>query len=205
MLVAACGSDDDKAGTTATQADTTTDAETTSTPDEDTLAAPEDTLDPSKRWTARVRTNRGNFTIVLDVKRAPKTTSSFAYLAREGFYNSLIFHRIVPDFVIQGGDPTGSGNGGPGYSVVEAPPQNLQYTRGVVAMAKAGNEPAGASGSQFFVVTGDNAGLPPEYALVGKVTQGLGVVDTIESVPLQQGTEAPVDPVVIGSIKVVGR
>ncbi len=205
-LVAGCGSDDDKtSGSTATQAETTpAETETTTTPDEDTLAPPKDPLDASKRWTAVVSTNMGKFTIVLDVKRAPKTTSSFAYLAQQGFYNQLVFHRIVPDFVIQGGDPTGTGSGGPGYSVVEAPPQDLTYTHGIVAMAKAGDEPPGASGSQFFVVTGQDGGLPPEYALVGKVKQGLDVVDKIGSVPLQQGTESPVDPVTISSIKIVG-
>ena len=111
--------------------------------------------------------------------RAPKTANSFAFLAEEGFYDDLDFHRIVPEFVIQGGDPLGTGTGGPGYSVDEKPPANLAYTKGTVAMAKSSAEPPGRSGSQFFVVTGADAGLPPEYALVGKVSEGIDVVERI--------------------------
>jgi len=133
-------------------------------------------LDPSKTYTATVQTNLGTFAFTLDVKDSPCTTSSFARLARRHFYDGLIFHRIVPGFVIQGGDPNGNGSGGPGYTVVDTPPANASYTRGVVAMAKTGTDPAGTSGSQFFVVTGADAGLPPQYALLGKVTSGLAVV-----------------------------
>ncbi len=129
--------------------------------------------------TAVVQTSCGSFEIELDTKQAPITTNSFAYLAEEGFYDDLTFHRIVPEFVIQGGDPLGTGTGGPGYKVVEKPPANLAYTKGVVAMAKSSAEPPGTSGSQFYVVTGADAGLPPEYALVGKVSEGLDVVERI--------------------------
>jgi peptidyl-prolyl cis-trans isomerase B (cyclophilin B) len=104
--------------------------------------------------------------------------------------------------VIQGGDPIGNGTGGPGYQVVEAPPQDLRYTYGIVAMAKAGNEPAGASGSQFFVVLGEDVGLPAEYALVGKVTSGLDVVDKIGGLELASqdpNGSPPAEPVVISS------
>src|SRR5690606_38093383 len=117
----------------------------------------------------------------LDTRNNPKTAASFEHLAKEGVFDGTWFHRIVPGFVIQGGDPEGTGMGGPGYSVVEAPPQNAEYTRGVVAMAKTAVEQPGTSGSQFFVVTGADAGLPPEYAIVGKVTGGMKVVRTIES------------------------
>ena len=126
-----------------------------------------------------VQTSCGTFEIALDTERAPKTANSFAYLAEEGFYDDLTFHRIVPGFVIQGGDPLGTGTGGPGYKVVEKPPANLAYTKGTVAMAKSSAEPPGTSGSQFYVVTGADAGLPPEYALVGKVSEGLDVVERI--------------------------
>jgi peptidyl-prolyl cis-trans isomerase B (cyclophilin B) len=143
------------------------------------LKAPKQTVKPGEKLTAVVRTSCGSFDIALDTKRAPKTTNSFAYLAEKGFYNDLTFHRIVPEFVIQGGDPLGTGTGGPGYKVVEKPPANLTYTKGVVAMAKSSTEPPGASGSQFFVVTGANAGLPPEYALVGRVSSGMGAVTRI--------------------------
>ncbi len=123
-----------------------------------------------------VHTSQGSFTIRLDVQNSPCTSSSFASLVRKKFFDGTTFHRIVPGFVIQGGDPTGKGTGGPGYTVVEPPPQNTLYTRGVVAMAKSQDEPPGASGSQFFVVTGANAGLTPDYAILGAVTTGLPVV-----------------------------
>jgi peptidyl-prolyl cis-trans isomerase B (cyclophilin B) len=168
------------------------------------LPKPKLKLDPSKQWTATVATNCGSFTIALDVKRAPKTSASFASLAQKRFYDGLIFHRVVPGFVIQGGDPQGDGSGGPGYTVVEAPPSDLQYAHGVVAMAKTGTEPDGASGSQFFVMTADNQ-LPPQYALLGKVVKGLDVVDAIGELPLQSNDPqggAPVDPVVIQSVTV---
>ncbi len=162
-------------------------------------------LDPAKSYTAIVKTSCGEFDIALDVKRAPKTAASFVSLARKRFFDRTTFHRIVPGFVIQGGDPLGTGQGGPGYTVTEAPPSTLQYTRGVVAMAKAGNEPAGASGSQFFVVTGDDNGLTPDYALLGKVSKGQDVVDTIGTVKTDPSTEAPVSPVVIKTVTVAER
>jgi peptidyl-prolyl cis-trans isomerase B (cyclophilin B) len=147
-----------------------------------------------------VKTNLGTFAFTLDVKDSPCTTSSFAALARKGFFDGLIFHRIVPGFVIQGGDPKGNGMGGPGYSVVDTPPADAKYTRGVVAMAKTSSEPAGTSGSQFFVVTGADVGLPPDYALLGKVTQGLDVVEHIGT--LGNAAEKPTRRVVIQKMTV---
>jgi cyclophilin family peptidyl-prolyl cis-trans isomerase len=141
--------------------------------------APKQTVTKGETLTAVVETSCGTFEIALDSKRAPKTVNSFVFLSEEGFYDGLSFHRIVPEFVIQGGDPTGSGSGGPGYSVDEKPPANLAYTKGVVAMAKSPAEPPGRSGSQFYVVLSADAGLPPEYALVGKVDKGLDVVERI--------------------------
>jgi peptidyl-prolyl cis-trans isomerase B (cyclophilin B) len=126
-----------------------------------------------------VATSCGSFDIALATAQAPKTTNSFAFLADRGFYDDLTFNRIATGFVIQGGDPLGTGLGGPGYSVDEKPPENLAYTKGVVAMAKTEAEPPGRSGSQFFVVTGADAGLPPEYALVGTVSKGMDVVERI--------------------------
>jgi peptidyl-prolyl cis-trans isomerase B (cyclophilin B) len=189
LLVAACGEDD-----TGSAGDDEPVA--TETPD----GPPP--LDASKTYVATVSTNRGDFQITLDAKQAPKTGGSFKSLADEGFYDKLTFHRIVSGFVIQGGDPNGDGTGGPDYSVVEEPPEDLLYEKGVVAMAKAGDEPAGTSGSQFFVVTAEDAGLPPEYALLGKVTSGQDVVDKIGQVRTDPSTEAPVKPVVIASVKV---
>ncbi len=148
-------------------------------PKQISLKAPKQTVKPGEKLTAAVATSCGSFDIALDTKRAPKTVNSFAFLADQGFYDDLTFHRIAPGFVIQGGDPLGTGTGGPGYSVDERPPANLSYTKGTVAMAKSSAEPPGRSGSQFFVVTAADAGLPPEYALVGKVSKGYDVVARI--------------------------
>jgi len=136
-------------------------------------------LDRSKSYTVDVLTNFGRFDIRLDVQDSPCTTSSFAALVGKRFFDGTRFHRIVPGFVIQGGDPTGTGQGGPGYTVRDVPPPNAAYTKGVVAMAKTGVEPSGTSGSQFFVVTGADAGLGPQYAILGTVTKGLPVVERI--------------------------
>jgi len=140
---------------------------------------PTSTLDPAKTYDVRFQTNCGTFTIRLAVQVAPKTAASFASLVRHGFFDRTVFHRIVPGFVIQGGDPTASGVGGPGYGIVEAPPASTRYTLGVAAMAKASAAPRGASGSQFFVVTAADAQLPPDYALLGRVVAGLAVVKRI--------------------------
>jgi peptidyl-prolyl cis-trans isomerase B (cyclophilin B) len=148
-------------------------------PKQVSYSAPKQTVTRGEKLTAVVETSCGTFDIALDSKRAPKTVNSFVFLSEKGFYESLTFHRVVPEFVIQGGDPLGTGTGGPGYSVVEKPPANLSYTKGVVAMAKSPAEPPGSSGSQFFVVLAADAGLPPEYALVGKVDKGLDVVERI--------------------------
>ncbi len=152
--------------------------------------------------TATVDTSCGTFRIALDTERAPRTTSSFAYLAREGAYDDTPFHRIVPGFVIQGGDPTGSGTGGPGYFIDETPPRNLSYLRGIVAMAKSPVEPPGRSASQFFVVTQPDAGLTPDYALLGRVVGGMDVVDRIEQLGSPDGK--PKALVVIRRIEIEG-
>jgi peptidyl-prolyl cis-trans isomerase B (cyclophilin B) len=156
---------------------------------------PKQTVKRGEEVAARIETSCGDFTIALDSERAPKTVNSFVFLSEEGFYDDLPFHRIVPGFVIQGGDPLGNGTGGPGYSVDEKPPANLAYTKGIVAMAKSSAEPPGRSGSQFYVVTGADAGLPPEYALVGKVSEGMDVVERIGE--LGTASEKPKQTVVI--------
>jgi peptidyl-prolyl cis-trans isomerase B (cyclophilin B) len=209
LLVAACGEDDEGGGEAAATPAPTEAApagcEAAEAPEpkgEGKLPKPKATLDPAKTYVATVATNCGDFEITLDAKRAPKTGGSFQSLAEKGFYDGTTFHRIVAGFVIQGGDPKGDGTGGPGYSVVEAPPKDLVYTKGVVAMAKTGTEPAGTSGSQFFVVTAEDAQLPPDYALLGKVTGGQDVVDKIGVVKIDPATEQPVEPVVIQSVKV---
>jgi cyclophilin family peptidyl-prolyl cis-trans isomerase len=167
--------------------------------EEPSLERPTERLRAGRTYDVVMTTSCGAFTIRLDQGENPRTAASFAALVREGFYDGLTFHRVVPEFVIQGGDPAGDGTGGPGYSVREAPPSDQAYTAGVVAMAKAGNEPAGTSGSQFFVVTGDDTGLPPEYAVAGEVTEGMETVDAIEALGTQDGP--PSQPVVIESAK----
>jgi peptidyl-prolyl cis-trans isomerase B (cyclophilin B) len=162
--------------------------------------APKQVLKPGEEATAVVKTSCGTFEIALDSKRAPKTANSFAFLAEEGFYDELTFHRVAKGFVIQGGDPEGTGSGGPGYSVDEKPPANLAYTKGIVAMAKSAAEPPGRSGSQFFVVTAADAGLPPEYALVGKVTKGFDAVKRIEALGTPE--EKPKQTVLIEEVTV---
>ena len=167
------------------------------------LWAPTTRLDAGATWLVHVTTSCGPFTITLDVKRAPKTTSSFASLARLAFYDGLTFHRVVRGDLIQGGDPRGDGTGGPGYKTVEAPPGNLHYTRGVVAMAKQEIEDPGTAGSQFFIVTGPDAQLNPDYALVGRVTSGMDTIDRIAVLPTDPNTDAPTQPVVIDAMRVV--
>jgi peptidyl-prolyl cis-trans isomerase B (cyclophilin B) len=152
-------------------------------------------LDPSKPHTVYVLTNLGAFSFRLEVEDSPCTTSSFAALVRRRFFDGTRFHRIVPGFVIQGGDPTATGRGGPGYTVVDVPPANALYTEGVVAMAKSGPEPPGTSGSQFFIVTGDDAGLQPDYAILGVITKGLRVVERIGR--LGDANEQPTRKVVV--------
>jgi cyclophilin family peptidyl-prolyl cis-trans isomerase len=168
------------------------------------LEKPTDRLDAKRTWTAVVKTSCGTLEIELDVKDNPKTASSFAHLAREGFYDGLAFHRIVPGFVVQGGDPRGTGAGGPGYSVVEAPPDDQKYTRGVVAMAKTELEDPGTSGSQFFIVTAEDAGLPPDYAVAGEVTKGDDVVDLLANVPNDPADNRPTEPVIIEKVTIRG-
>ena len=213
VVVAGCGKSNDSTSSTAAKAtDTSTTSTSASSSGACTPAKPKNkgaqhipkptTLLPAnKPATLVMQTNCGEIDIALDVKRARVTSSSVAYLVRKGFYDGLSFHRIakVPtggDFVIQGGDPTGTGNGGPGYSVREKPPAGLRYSRGVVAMAKTEIEPAGTSGSQFFIVTAEDAGLPADYALLGKVTKGDDVVSKIAATPTDS-TEHPTKPVVI--------
>jgi peptidyl-prolyl cis-trans isomerase B (cyclophilin B) len=162
---------------------------------------PKRTLDASKKWKLVIVTNCGSFTIALDIKAAPHATASLVALAKEGYFDGTAFTRIVPTFVIQGGDPTGTGDGDPGYTTVDKPPAGTRYTKGVVAMAKGDSDPPGSGGSQFFVVTGDDTGLPPDYALVGRVTQGLDVVETIGRLG-DPATEQPTQPIVMSKVTV---
>jgi cyclophilin family peptidyl-prolyl cis-trans isomerase len=176
--LAACGAGDKKAAATASS----------------------DGLDPDTTYRLVLDTTEGPFTIELDQKLAPNTARSLVRLARNGFFDGTKFHRVVPGFVIQGGDPTGTGSGGPGYSTVDVPPSDAAYTEGVVAMAKAQNQAPGTAGSQFFVVTGADIGLPAEYAIVGRVTKGMATVKAIDALGVGDGP--PSKPVVIKKMTV---
>ena len=217
LAVAACGDNEDTTGgdagsETATTASTPT--ETTAADEEGCEKAakpkpksvsykkPTVSADRTKSLTAVLDTSCGTIEIALDSKRAPKTVASFAFLAKKGFYDGLSFHRIVPGFVVQGGDPKGNGSGGPGYSVVEAPPEDLKYTRGVVAMAKTELEKPGTSGSQFFIVTAPDAGLPPDYALVGEVSKGDDVLEKLATVPADPADGTPESPVLMKKVTI---
>jgi cyclophilin family peptidyl-prolyl cis-trans isomerase len=162
---------------------------------------PTHALDASKDWRLVVDTNCGSFTIELDLKTAPHAAASLVALAKSGYFVGTTFHRIVPGFVIQGGDPTGTGSGGPGYKTVDKPPKGTRYLHGVVAMAKTEPEPSGTAGSQFFVVTGRDTGLPAQYAVVGTVKQGIETVDRIGQLG-DQATEQPTQPIVISKVSV---
>lgn len=219
LVAAGCGSDsssssssDSSTATPAATASAAPTADVSNTCEQAGKPAPKDAgnvkkptekLAKGKTYVATVSTSCGDFEITLDAKRAPVTGGSFKYLADQKFFDGTTFHRIVKDFVIQGGDPAGTGEGGPGYTVVEAPPSTLKYTKGVVAMAKTQSDPAGASGSQFFVVTGAGAAtLTPDYALLGKVTSGMDVVDRINGVQADPNTGQPAATVLIKSIRV---
>lgn len=181
----ACGGNKEPAALGTTNGTTTVDADgchSIKTPNPEKRHAPKPTitLDPKKTYDVTLDTNCGSITFRLDVKDSPKTTASFVSLVRRHYFVGTIFHRIIPGFVIQGGDPTGTGTEGPGYETVEAPPKSTKYTEGVVAMAKTQTEAAGTAGSQFFIVIGpDAATLTPDYALLGKVTEGLDVAKRI--------------------------
>ncbi|MET0306474.1 MAG: peptidylprolyl isomerase [Solirubrobacterales bacterium] len=198
ILIGRSGGDDDS--TTAAASSSGCKQVAAPKPKNVSYGAPKQTVTAGEQLTAVVETSCGTFQIALDSKRAPKTVNSFVFLSEKGFYDGLGFHRVAPGFVIQGGDPLGNGTGGPGYSVDEKPPANLAYTKGVVAMAKSSAEPPGRSGSQFYVVLAPDAGLPPEYALVGKVDEGLDVVEKIGKLGTPE--EKPKQTVLIEEISI---
>ena len=172
------------------------------------LKAPRKRVSPKAKLLAVVKTSCGGFRILLDPRTSPKTVSSFVYLARKGVYDDTEFLRIVPHFIIQGGSPQGTRTGGPGYSVDEPPPPNTRYTAGTVAMSRAAIEPPGRSGSQFFVVLAADAGLPPSYAILGRVASAdKGIIGRIASLgdPATGDEGTPEAPVVIRTIQVKSR
>ncbi len=157
---------------------------------------PEMTIDPARRYTATLHTSAGDMTAELLPTDAPNTVNNFVFLAREGFYDGVIFHRVIKGFMIQGGDPTGTGTGGPGYKFRDEP-VNRRYERGILAMANAGPN---TNGSQFFVMHADY-GLPPSYTIFGRLTDGHDTLDAIATA--QTGaSDRPTSPVTINSIDI---
>ena len=158
--------------------------------------APDLTIDLDKSYEAVLKTNHGDITIEFDAPRSPQTVNNFVFLARDGYYDGVIFHRVVPGFVVQGGDPTGTGRGGPGYKFRDEIEGPGEYSRGTVAMANAGPN---TNGSQFFICL-DNVGLPHSYTIFGRVTDGMDAVDAIAALP-RRG-EQPVEDAVINTVEI---
>ncbi len=155
-------------------------------------------IDPERSYTATMTTSKGSMTIALDTAAAPKTVNNFVFLARYHYYDAITFHRVIPGFMLQGGDPEGSGRGGPGYRFADELPRPGRYEVGSLAMANAGPN---TNGSQFFIVSGPSGvGLPPQYSLFGKVVSGLDVVAAIEAVG--SGSGKPKEKVTIESVTI---
>ncbi len=162
-------------------------------------APPEMQIDADKDYQATLKTNKGDITVKLYAADSPKTVNNFVFLAREGFYDGVVFHRIIPNFMIQGGDPTGTGTGGPGYKFPDEleKAREHRYSRGTLAMANAGPN---TNGSQFFIMHSDY-GLPPSYNVFGKAIDGLDVVDDIASTETDRG-DRPVEDIVIETVAI---
>lgn len=163
--------------------------------------APQMSIDTSKRYNATLKTDAGDIIVELAAKETPITVNNFVFLAREKFYDQTIFHRTINGFMIQGGDPTGTGTGNPGYRFADEPFTG-EYVRGTVAMANSGPD---TNGSQFFIMHKDNP-LPPNYVIFGHVTSGLEIVDKIAEAPVQRGAggehSSPVVPVAIRTVEI---
>jgi peptidylprolyl isomerase len=160
--------------------------------------APPMCIDADKRYTAEMVTSHGTLTIALDPITSPVTVNNFVFLARYHYFDGVIFHRIIPGFVLQGGDPTGTGRGGPGYRFADELPKAGRYELGSLAMANAGPD---TNGSQFFVISGPQGrALPPQYALFGKVVTGLDVVAKIDAIGT--GSGKPKEKVTIQSVTI---
>jgi len=153
-------------------------------------------IDPQRRYSATIDTSAGQMTAELFAADAPQTVNNFVFLARDGFYDGVIFHRVIRGFMIQGGDPTGTGRGGPGYKFADEP-VTRRYERGILAMANAGPN---TNGSQFFVMHAAY-GLPPNYTIFGRLTGGEDVLDKIANAPTGAG-DRPVEPVTISSVEI---
>jgi cyclophilin family peptidyl-prolyl cis-trans isomerase len=209
VLLTACGNKpaDNKQGSAATPAAATPAATATGTSTPKQYSKPpEMKIDPAKSYQADVVTSKGSFTIQLFAKEAPKTVNNFVFLSKDGFYNNIVFHRIIKSFMIQTGDPLGSGRGGPGYKFDDELNSPYKYEPGIVAMANSGKN---TNGSQFFICSGadcTNLNSMPNYTIFGKVTVGMDTITNIASTPVKQGAEStpsvPTEKVTIQSITI---
>ena len=159
-------------------------------------APPPMSIDPQRNYAATLDTSAGKMTADLFADEAPATVNNFVYLARDDFYEGVIFHRVISGFMIQGGDPTGTGRGGPGYRFNDEPVKR-RYERGILAMANAGPN---TNGSQFFIMHADY-GLPPNYTIFGRLTEGEDVLDAIANAPTG-ANDRPVEPVTINRVEI---
>jgi cyclophilin family peptidyl-prolyl cis-trans isomerase len=207
VVFAACGSDDATPATDTATGDASTAVECPPADGADSRSAsfdapPPDCLVDGVTYLAVVTTNKGEFTIELDPEQAPVAANNFVFLARNLYYDDTPCHRIIPDFVVQCGDPTGTGTGGPGYTIVDEPPEPGTYELGSVAMAK--RPDPDSAGSQFFIVIGPNGeSLPPEYALFGQVVEGLDTTVAAMAAAGTPGDGTPIEPIEIESIRIV--
>lgn len=170
---------------------------------------PEMVVDPARRYTATMETSLGTMKFELFADEVPQTVNNFVFLSREGFYDGVTFHRIIKDFMIQGGDPTGTGTGGPGYTIPDEYPVTRAYTRGTLAMAR--TAAPNSAGSQFFICTGETCGgldQQPHYVIFGQLIEGGDVLSELESVEVKRGNaidpvpSTPVDPPVIQRVTI---
>ena len=210
LALAGCGSDDGSGDDGSSGAETTAISGETECPPEGGAEvratsfeqAPPMCIDEAKTYTATMTTDAGEVTIELDAKQAPETVNNFVVLARYKYYDGLTFHRVIKDFMAQGGDPSGDGSGGPGYEFDDELPEQGDYEIGSVAMANAG---ANTNGSQFLIITGDaGVQLPPSYSLFGKVTKGMDAVEKIEA-DGSAGDGAPVKVHTIDSVTIAEK
>lgn len=159
-------------------------------------------IDKSKQYAVLLKTDLGNIKIALNTQATPITVNNFVYLAGDNFYNGTIFHRTIANFMIQGGDPLGTGQGGPGYTFDDEPFEG-EYKRGTVAMANRGPN---TNGSQFFIMHTDQA-LPKSYVIFGQVTEGMDVVDKIATAPVEASATGemskPTNPIQINSVEII--
>ncbi|MEN6351231.1 MAG: peptidylprolyl isomerase, partial [Syntrophomonas sp.] len=170
-------------------------------------SAPQMAIDPAKQYYAKVKTNRGDFKIKLLASQAPVAVNNFVFLSQDGFYNGVVFHRIMKGFMVQTGDPLGNGTGGPGYVFKDELPPALSYGPGVVAMANSGPN---TNGSQFFVCNGEDSkslNSNPNYTVFGQIVEGMDTILKISDTPVQAGPSGelskPMEDIIIESVEII--